>query len=858
MDTYDRQERELRALAIYQQFVDGQLGGDETALLAAHPELADELRRLLRADRSGVDRIGPFRVVRELGRGAMGVVFEAVDERLDARVAIKRLTGGTAARFHREAMFAAGLDHPSIARVRAFPEVEGENLLIMDLIVGSSLSAMLQDHRERGQVLDVGFVLAAFHDLADALAYAHGKSVIHRDVKPSNILIAESGRAVLTDFGIAWRAEEPHLTQEGAFAGTVLYAAPEQLAGRTRSESVDVFSLGVSMFEALAGTRPYQGQTIDELLAEMRGASPPDVRRRRRDIDRDLGAILQRAIEPDPRRRYLSGRELLADLRRYREGHPTLARPLSVLGRALRWTRRNPAATAVIAVLLGSAALAGILANAAARSLEKYDLLRVGAATDDLERRQAQAYPAWPERAAELDALVRHADDLVARIPELEAAAAALAAGSEVVGGAAVGDGGAPADDRPAHPAEARIAELDAERRHFQSNASRDSSAAAIRVSSQRIEEIGGEIAWLEPQRDAWRGTRIRDARARFLHDRLMRQVFALRLVQRDTRERLHTRARWAATIRAASIDEYADRWAAVAERVAKDDRYGGIELAPQIGLVPIGRDPESGLEEFGHLASGRVPQRGEDGSLGVDESSGIVFVLIRAGVLEDPNFDRKLPIAPFFFAKHEVSRAQWSRLAAGARGLRLQDGGVLAGRELSQAGKPANAITWHMAHAVAVRHGLTLPKEVEWSFVAQLANETWQRTSTYAAPRMNLRDLSYIRAHGGEEAVNVDDGFPGLAPVFAMKPDGVGIHHLFGNVKEWCLDTYSFQFIGGPDSSDRNPLSLSRVVRSGAWNGLYGDRSDRLTAASAVRSIGARFVRPVLPATPAPARRDD
>ncbi|MEJ5198222.1 MAG: protein kinase [Anaerolineae bacterium] len=303
---------------------------------------------------------GPYRLVEPLGHGAMAQVYRGVAP--DGReVAVKllhpSLTGdeGFVARFSREAEAAASLDHPHIVHVLDHG-VEGEqHYLVMDLVNGPSLQAVL---RARAQPLTPAEAIALIAPLAEALDYAHRRGVIHRDVKPSNILLRE-GRLddpVLTDFGVARMVEATVATQAGALLGTPAYMAPEQGEGKPGDERSDVYALGVILYELLTGQPPFQADSPYAVILRHIHTPPPPLRSLRPDLPPALEAVVLRALEKDPAARYPSAAAFAAALtaslipaRRFR--HPALIAAATVvmllvlalaMGWRLGWLPRGP------------------------------------------------------------------------------------------------------------------------------------------------------------------------------------------------------------------------------------------------------------------------------------------------------------------------------------------------------------------------------------------------------------------------------------------------------------------------------------------------------------------------------------
>jgi hypothetical protein len=250
---------------------------------------------------------GRYRILRLLGRGGMGAVYLAREDALERLVAIKVLASArehdeaARERFRREARTAAGLSHPNVVPLHDFGETrDGLLYLAMGYVHGETLAERVSREGRRPSA-EVRRTIA---EVADALHYAHRRGVVHRDVKPQNILLEDqSGRALLTDFGIARLADGSHLTQEGAVVGTPVFMAPEQCAGRPLDGRSDVYSLGVTAYLLLAGRAPFAGSAPELLLAHL-NEEPPPLRDVVPDAPEDLVAAISRALAKEPGHRW--------------------------------------------------------------------------------------------------------------------------------------------------------------------------------------------------------------------------------------------------------------------------------------------------------------------------------------------------------------------------------------------------------------------------------------------------------------------------------------------------------------------------------------------------------------------------
>ncbi len=364
-----------------------------------HPEEARALERgvsLLRDVRlhpgpaaDGLpERVGPFRLLRRLGAGGMGVVYLAAQENPTREVALKLVRPdqlwfeGYRERFTREIESAARLAHPSIAPVYEMGEHDGVPWFSQEYVIGAPLSELLAnvpahspqtltgaDLRSameavmdedapasawdeeffRGTWVDVCLRIA--RQIADALQHAHERGVLHRDVKPSNILLTPGGRAVLVDFGLASLQGTERLTRSGAQLGSLHYMPPEQLDGRVRDigPRSDVYSLGVTLYELLTLRAPYASQSVQRLRGLILEGHAPEPRRSNRAISRDVNVVVTCAMDPAIERRYETASEFAADLVAARAHRPIAARPAGLGLRMARWIHRHPTAATGIA-----------------------------------------------------------------------------------------------------------------------------------------------------------------------------------------------------------------------------------------------------------------------------------------------------------------------------------------------------------------------------------------------------------------------------------------------------------------------------------------------------------------------------
>jgi serine/threonine protein kinase/WD40 repeat protein len=411
--------------------------------VARHPTLAQRIRALFPTlillegmaaatstlPDSGLDvgaTFGGYRIEREVGRGGMGVVYEATHLALNRRVALKVLPiGGPQAnllleRFFREAQTAAALHHTNIVPVFDVGQVEGVPYYAMQYIPGTGLDrfcrpgALTAEHAvarsQTGMQRDPraqrppSTVVPAPLDryrwtaevgvqAAEGLAYAHARGVVHRDIKPSNLLVDQEGVVRITDFGLARRLDDAALTTTGQLVGTPRYMSPEQAAGRlVVDHATDVYSLGVTLYELLTFRPAFDGESPQEIVGQILSVEPSRPRQHDAGIPHDLETIVLKAMAKRPADRYATARDLGDDLRRFLATEPIAARRIGPVGRFTRWARRSPTtATLLLLVLLSLAAGTAVSIYFAVRAVRDRDALDAALRNTDEARSRADA-----------------------------------------------------------------------------------------------------------------------------------------------------------------------------------------------------------------------------------------------------------------------------------------------------------------------------------------------------------------------------------------------------------------------------------------------------------------------------------
>ncbi len=371
---------------------------------AAHPEQADALRSrmglllgtgLVGAEGDVPARLGDFRLGRRLGGGGMGVVYAAIQESLGREVALKLVRPDqlyfpeARERFQREVQLVARLQHPNIVPVYTVGEEKGVPFFAMECVEGATLAEVLAviDEPDRGRDLATALArvsgadvrgdlfagswtdtcLRIARDVASALEHAHERDVVHRDVKPSNIMLASDGRVLVFDFGLGREGGGERMTRTGSQVGSLAYMAPEQVRGEDADARTDVYGLGATLCELLTGAPPHAGR--GEVLGQaILTGDPVSLRRRNPAVSRDVETVCRKALARDPSQRYATAGDFERDLVAVLERRPIEARRAGPFTRVLRWSQRHPAsAAALLLAIVGPTALAVQQSRAAAR-----------------------------------------------------------------------------------------------------------------------------------------------------------------------------------------------------------------------------------------------------------------------------------------------------------------------------------------------------------------------------------------------------------------------------------------------------------------------------------------------------------
>ncbi len=376
---------------------------------------------------AGLKRIEHFQIQRELGAGGMGTVYLARDERMKRDVALKVMSGHQSSdkagrRFEQEAWIAGRLDHPGIVKVYERGQWEELSYFAMELVDGGSLADVIESMRRAGRNEALGlefgtsqyihWALRTAIEAARALDFAHRQGIVHRDVKPVNLLLSRTlGAVKLADFGIAMDIEATRMTTAGTVLGTVLYMAPEQIRGDTQKidARTDVYALGVTLFESITLEMPYVGVTQQLYMSQVLTTETRRARKLNGRVSRDLDTVLRKAMEKAPADRYQTAAAFADDLENVLHLRPIAARPVGRARRTAKWIRRRPVHAALVATLVVGAPAAGYIG---ARALRERAAARRLLIADSLDEAR------WLGQRAEYGAMLKRAEALLAMEPD--------------------------------------------------------------------------------------------------------------------------------------------------------------------------------------------------------------------------------------------------------------------------------------------------------------------------------------------------------------------------------------------------------------------------------------------------------
>ncbi len=729
-------------------------------------------------------------------------------------------------RFEREARAGGRLAHPGVVGVYSAGVVDGVHYIAQELVEdGFTLADYLRERRETAEVPQTYYTRVAglFVKIADALQAAHDAGIVHRDIKPPNILITRDDEPRVGDFGLARVVDELSESEHSRIVGTYYYMSPEQASARSIAidHRSDEFSLGAVLYEALTLKRPFEGDTGEQILDRIRHEDPIDPREVRSLIPVELAVICGKMLQKRRADRYPSMAAFAADLRRFLAHEPISARPPSRLELLQKWTRRHPTFSSVTGLSAAGLLVVSFLLLQVLQKNARLELYADERLVPYLEQEVLGVDPPTPARAAVYESWLELGRAAADRLPQRRRALASLGAASMARAGSSPAAGDAALES--------------------------DLTQASLEQLVTGLEELSrpgtGLLAWIEARMEFARGVEqatVLGAQAAAAWERAMVSI----------------------------ADE------------AQCPAYGGLEIRPQLGLLPLGRDPASGLWEFAHLLSGELPQRDEAGRMIMGPDTCIVLVLLPGGefVMGSQRDDKKGPnyfkeakpnekphtvsLDPFFVGKHEITQGQWLRAE------RVNPAYYAAGQEYAGVAvdlrHPMGFVSWYDSRDMLARLDLQLPTEAQWEFAARAGTRTpWYTGNDRAALEWtaNIADDSVTPVHGEVEDLHPqedwDDGHPIHAPAGTFEPNPFGLYDIYGNVWEWCLeygyrglaDTHGVVRTG--DGLRHTESNSDRILRGGSFSSAAdsGARSGLRNCAPAAaldHNLGLRATRPL------------
>ncbi len=747
--------------------------------------------------------------------------------------------------------------------------------------------------------------------LAKILGRDDGADTHPRDDEPEqHTVIVRSERHDQLDQSLS-----PLFTMDGDVVGTPGYMPPEQALGQIAEmgPQSDVYAVGAMLYHLLAGQMPYVQRGArpnnNAIWNQVRAGPPQPLEDLAPQTPAELTAICSKAMQRDKAARYASTKELGEDLAAYVEGRVVRAYETGAWAEARKWIQRNkPLAGSLAAALL--LAVGGLSSTsyvqAKGRTAEriqheradeeaetaKQNLVlaqqREREAKDNLDlaqRNEAEAksqqlraeaetakvlrlsdvkvhqelmetadrlWPPYPARIGDLETWLGRARGLVANLPQHRATLA------EMRTRAHPWSGEERARDRASHPLLGELALEQAEQEALIAYVERGLPGAAREKAEARIAELESHVASLTEKVESRQTWSFDTAEDQWQHDVLAELVADLEVLQSDLDRRSGDHA-WSMPKRLAFAQELETSFAAGGQAAnawsvalpALRSAYPGLDLHPQMGLVPIGPDPQSGLWEFAHLLTGVPAQRSSDGKLVLTEEMGIVLVLLPGGVFwmgaqaSDPkarNYDpladkdeppvHEVELSAFFISKYEMTQGQWQRLTGRNPSIFNASNANLAillpGNSAPTLLHPVDQVTWDECATWLPRADLDLPWEARWEYAARAGTDTPWWTGSDKETLVGAANLldRYAHVHGDPNWLGyeewLDDGAVLQVPIGTTRANGFGLHEMAGNMLEWCADGFDAGFYAHSPRLD--PVcpwvgAASRVQRGGHYN---------------------------------------
>jgi len=807
-----------------------------------------------------------YTMLGEIGRGGMGAVVRVRDDDLRRTLAMKVILGRedasregdtpavdrrTLGRFLEEAQITAQLEHPGIVPVHELGlGGDGRVYFTMRLVNGEDLHTIFKYVQEQSHDWNTTRALSVLLKVCDAVTYAHDKGVVHRDLKPTNVMVGAYGEVYVMDWGLArvwgdstpvtsatevrterddWREQHPDsplVTLHGDVVGTPSYMAPEQARGDTNAigPQGDVYAVGAMLYQLLSGRIPYLEPgarlPLRQVLEAVRAGPPKSLHELAPQAPAELIAIADKAMQRDPAARYSNMHELSNDLRAWLEGRVVRAYETGAWAEARKWIARNRGlATAISGVVL-SLAVGAIVAT-------------------QLAHQTTVANAELTVRNQQLDESRRVADQHAAEALRLrDEALRALKLENEVkLRGLQ--------DDLQRFRNAARTLETTSALSQTAYEWWIDSAKLLVNGRQEDLSAGITELPGLAAARE--RLARVRagakppvDARGALEEPDLVQLIARLELLSRDL----------AAAEQSVATPAAQAAWTTALAAIAANPRYldqvwPNGRLGPQLGLLPLGENPATGLHEFVHLQTGNAPSRAANGQLVLTPESGLVFVLLPGGrvpVEDETGADYKLqaehtPIVnlhPYFLSKYEVTAAQWNRIyaqpAPEADGLH-----------------PSGGHNWEDCRDF-------LQRLLGWAWFPTLAQHEYGMRAGTKTPWWTGEDPSSMIGYANISDFAEDPKQLKLAAVGSYRANPWGLHDMAGNLWEWCACVRELDVIPreGDGLRESDKPTLGRVFRGGSYGygALYARSALSMNAIVSHRG-GDLGLRPVLRITP-------